>query len=408
MRRSEVLALLAQPEGSGREFKRDDLEPRDLARAVVAMANLAGGLILLGVEDDGTVSGLVREDTETWVMTACRDKIRPEVIPYFEIVRDVEPGKDVAVVRVTPGYTVHCLWHNNRRSYYIRVGSESREASQEELERLFQQRGGLRAELRPVSGTGLGSLDRARLVHYFAHVREQHVPAEDDEDGWIRLLINTEFMTETDYEPAATVAGLLLVGRDVQRFLPQAGIDAVAFPDKDRDYAVRERQDLLGPLLALRRDDNLVKPGLVEDAVAFVRRNRGVTAELVDGARRMERPAYPDEPVREALVNALVHRDYLLSGSRVEVAVYSDRLEVTSPGRLPNGITPEAMRVGVRSARNQVLKDVMRDYGYLEHLGMGVSRKIVRGMREHNGTEPDLLEGEEWFTVRLWGTEPHG
>ena len=81
-----------------------------------------------------------------------------------------------------------------------------------------------------------------------------------------------------------------------------------------------------------------------------------------------------------------------MSSTDIELSIYDDRLEVISPGRLPNGITPERMRTGRRATRNQLLKDVMRDYGYLEHMGMGVPRKIVRGMLEHNGTEPDLIE----------------
>ena len=139
----------------------------------------------------------------------------------------------------------------------------------------------------------------------------------------------------------------------------------------------------------------------MDQAVEFVRRNIE-TVRLQDGVRREGRWDYPPEAVREVVVNAVVHRDYLLSGTDIELSVYSDRLEVVSPGRLPNGITPARMRAGCRSARNELLKDVMRDYGYLEHMGMGVSRKIVRGMREHNGTEPDLVEGGERFTVRLW------
>ena len=110
--------------------------------------------------------------------------------------------------------------------------------------------------------------------------------------------------------------------------------------------------------------------------------------------------------MRSTGANALVHRDYLLSDTDIELALYADRLEVISPGRLPNGITPARMRAGCRASRNQILKDVMRDYGYLEHLGMGVPRKIVKGMRKHNGTEPDLVEDGERFMVRLWkGTQ---
>ena len=80
--------------------------------------------------------------------------------------------------------------------------------------------------------------------------------------------------------------------------------------------------------------------GLVEQAVEFIKRNTGVKTQLIDGVRRENRWAYPEEALRETIVNALVHRDYLLSGSDIELSIYEDRLEVGSPGRLPNGITP--------------------------------------------------------------------
>ena len=76
-----------------------------------------------------------------------------------------------------------------------------------------------------------------------------------------------------------------------------------------------------------------------------------------------------------------------------------------SPGKLPNGITPERMRVGIRAARNSLLKGFMRDYGYLEHMGMGVPRKIIKGMKEHNGSDPQLIEENERFTVRLFSAK---
>jgi len=130
-----ALGIIRNGENSGLEFKRDDIQPRQLAKELVAFANLVGGRVLLGVEDDGTVSGITRDNIEEWVMTVCRDKIRPEIIPYFELIRQVEPGKDVAVVRVEPGYAVHNVWHESHRTYYVRVGTTCREASPEELER---------------------------------------------------------------------------------------------------------------------------------------------------------------------------------------------------------------------------------------------------------------------------------
>ena len=394
--RTELLEIIANGENSGVEFKRDDLHTQDLAKELVAFSNLEGGMVLLGAEDDGTITGLTRQDLEEWVMSVCRDKIRPAIIPFFEVVRGVKDSNDVAIVRVTRGYDVHALWHNNTNRYLMRVGTQSREASPEELARLFQQRGSIRAELRPVSGATLAHLDRRRLRNYFGDIRRQDVPA--DEEAWQSLLINTEIMTEE----GVTVGGMLLFGKTPNRFLPHAGIDAAAYPGTEPDYDAQERTALRGPMTPLlSKDNNIVENGLVEQALNFVQRNTRVTVEA-EGGRRVERPVYPPDALREGIVNALIHRDYLLTSTDIELAVYSDRLEIVSPGRLPNGITPERMRAGTRAARNQILKDMMRDYRYLEHMGMGIPRKIVKGMREHNGTEPDLLERDERFVVRLF------
>ncbi len=451
MNKTELREIINNGENSGVEFKRDTEDNRTLAKELVAFANLQGGRVLLGVEKNRTVFGLTRFDTgtgtgdtpriydrlEEWIMQACRDKIRPEVIPYFEVIRDVEPGLDVAVVEIERGWSAHHVWHDQHRTYYIRAGTLSREASPEELERLFQQRGAFRLEIRPVSGSSMDDLDPRRLSEYFGRVRAQSIlfdepPAEwrerveadarrEDESRWSEifdlrlrewreeqrrvwesLLVNTELLDSGERHPA-TVAGLLLFGKNPKRYLPQSGIDAAAYDGPEKDYAARERTSLRGPMVALRAADaTTVETGLVEQAVEFVRRNTTVNAKLVDGARREERWDYPEEAVREAVVNALVHRDYLLSGTDIELSVYSDRLEIISPGRLPNGITTERMRIGCRAARNQLLKDTMRDYGYLEHMGMGVPRKILRSMRESNGTEPDLTEDGERFLVRLW------
>ena len=400
--RTELLETIASGENSGVEFKRDDLRTQDLAKELVAFSNLEGGMVLLGVEDDGTITGLTRNDLEEWVMNVCRDKIRPAIVPFFEVVRGVKDNNDIAIVRVPRGYDVHALWHNNTNRYLMRVGTQSREASQEELARLFQQRGSVRAELRPVSGATLANLDRRRLRNYFGDIRQQDVPADEDTEAWQSLLINTEVMTEE----GVTVGGMLLFGTTPNRFLPHAGIDAVAYPGREQDYDAQERTALRGPMTPLLSEGgDIVENGLVEQALDFVQRNTRVVVEA-KGARRVERPVYPRDALREGIVNALIHRDYLLTSTDVELAVHSDRLEIVSPGRLPNGITPDRMRFGTRAARNQLLKDVMRDYRYLEHMGMGIPRKIVRGMKEHNGTEPDLVELDERFIVRLLAQAP--
>ena len=395
----DILEIITNGENSGIEFKRDDLRNHDLAKELVAFSNFEGGMVLLGVDDDGTITGVTRGRLEEWVMNTCRDKIRPAIIPFFETVREARSSLEVAIVRVPRGIDVHSQWHNNRNTYFIRVGTQSREPTPQELSRLFQRRGALRADLRPVYGTMLDDLDRRRLKEYFKSIRQQDVPANDDDSGWRTLLVNTEIMVED----GASLSGVLLFGLTPNRFLPQAGIDAASFPGLEKDYVTIERKTLRGPMTPLLdRNGDLLEAGLVEQALEFVRRNTPVSGGLKDGARRVQRPTYPDEVVRETVANALIHRDYLLAHTDIELAVYPDRLEVISPGRLPNGITPERMRVGTRATRNQLLKDVMRDYGYVEHMGMGVPRKIVRGMKRHNGTDPEFFEDGDRFIVRLF------
>lgn len=105
---------------------------------------------------------------------------------------------------------------------------------------------------------------------------------------------------------------------------------------------------------------------------------------------------------REAIVNAVCHRDYTSTVTDIELSLYSDRLEFISPGNLPNTVTGPKMRQGYRAAGNELLKEILRDYGYVENRGMGVRRKIIEGRREHIGSEPDLVEEEDRFIVRLW------
>jgi len=341
-------------------------------------------------------------------MSACRTKIRPPLIPFYEEV-EVTPGTRVAVVRVTPGFAVHSRWHDQHSSYYIRVGTTSQEASSEELARLFQGRGSVRAELRPLSGAGLSTFDPRRLEEYFVAVRQQAVPRHDDEAGWLDLLVGTELMVdaESGRDPVASVAGHLLFGRSPARFLPFAAIAAAAYPGPEKEYATLERAHITGPLTPLGADGMRTEPSIIEHSIAFVLRNTRASAEIQASGQRVDRPAVPVEVLREVLVNAVVHRDYFLVASDIELSVYSDRIEVISPGRLPNGITPERMRKGTRAARNQLVKDVLRDYRLLEHMGLGIPRIVIKGMAAHNGTTPDLVAlDDERFVVRLWILDP--
>jgi ATP-dependent DNA helicase RecG len=404
--RQEVLEWIANGEDSSVEFKRDDVTNHDLAKELVSFLNLDGGTVLLGIEDDGTISGTTRDNLEEWVSDLCRAKITPPVIPFLSWAKDMEPGKDVLAVRVPLGPDKpYAQFHNGRRTYFVRVGSTCREASREELERMFQACGHVRYGLKPVPGSSLNDLDTRRLRDYFVRVLNGVVPADEDREGWTRLLRNLDLMVESAGQMLPSVDGMLLFGRNPKRFLPQSGIRALCYPGTTPDYAAIADQDLKGPLLPLlaKEDESvaIVETGLVEQALDFIRRNTQPTAHL-EGGQRVDRPTYPDVVLREAVVNALVHRDYSIVGADVTIAIFADRLDIQSPGRLPNTVTLESLKDGLRYARNQPLVNIMRDYRYVDFRGMGIRDKIIPGMRNHNGTEPGLIEAHERFTVRLW------
>ena len=404
MTSGELSDLLRNGENSTVEFKRDDVQNHALAKELVAFLNLDGGTVLLGVEDDGTVSGTTRNHLEEWVSELCRVKIEPPVIPVLSWARDAERGRHVLAVRVSLGPNKpYARVHDNRKIYYVRVGKTTREASREELERMFQASGRLHYGLKPVPGADFRVLDLRRLKDYFMRVTGGTVPNDEDVIGWETLLRNVDLMTSTATDHSvATVDGLLLFGRAPSRFLPQSGVRAVCYPGVNPDYATRADEDLRGALTPLgTADGSIGESGLVDRAWDFVRRNTQPAARL-EGPRRVDRWDFPEEVVREAVVNALVHRDYSIAGTDVMLAIYADRIEIESPGRLPNTVTVEGMKSGLRYARNQTMVNVMRDYGYVDARGMGVRNKIIPGMREHNGTEPDLIEEEHRFIVRLW------
>ena len=137
MLRSELDRIIANGENSGVEFKRDDCRAEQLAREIVAMVNLNGGMVLLGVEDDGTISGIERKNSEEWVMdTVVARKIHPLILPFYEEIQ-IDDQKRVAVISFTQGVAKpYVLRHNNREDIYIRIGSTSRLATREQQARL--------------------------------------------------------------------------------------------------------------------------------------------------------------------------------------------------------------------------------------------------------------------------------
>lgn len=402
----EVLQLIRQGENSGVEFKRDDLRPEQLAKEVVAFANFQGGRLLIGVEDDGSVSGIQRADLERWIMdTVFGRTVHPLLLPYYEEVQ-FEGEKRVAVVTVLPGTAKpYVVRHNQREDIYVRVGSTSQLATREQQAALFASGGLLHTELLPVSGSALVDLDRARLADYLGRVLADEVP--QDEPAWLDRLCGLGFMAErTAGPPVCTIAGVVLFAHRPRRLLRQAGLRWMAFSGDDMDYRSLDDTVLDAPLVGLWSIGGngqvfRAQPGLIE---VFMERAQPFlseeTAKLVENLRRERLWLYPPDAVRECLLNAFAHRDWTRP-AEVEVVRTRNELKVTSPGALQNWMTLSKMLAGQRSARNPIIVEVLRDYGYVDARGMGVRRKIVPLVREYTGNEAVFEATDDFLRVTL-------
>jgi len=412
MLKSELLEIIVNGENSGVEFKRDDLRPEQLAKEIVALANFQGGRLLLGVEDDGAISGIQRNDLETWVMdTVFGRYVHPLILPFYEEV-ELDDDKRVAVVSLTQGTAKpYVVRHNNREEIFIRVGSTSRLATREQQARLFESGGMLHSEVLPVSGSNLDDLDQARLTDYLVNIAGDAQAPQSPED-WERRLIGLGFMVaRTDGSPVCTIAGLVLFGRSPRRSLRQAGVRWMSFAGESKDYQAQDDTLLDAPLVALWEGRpgagrQIIEAGLIEHLADRMRPFISEEGAGINEALRRETAyRYSLDAVREAILNALVHRDWTRF-IEVEIANYSDRLEVVSPGALQNSMTIEKMLAGQRSPRNPIIVEIMRDYGYVDMRGMGVRRKIVPLTLDYSGKDADFELTDDFLRVVIPARTP--
>lgn len=410
MIRTELLEIIANGENSGVEFKRDDIRPEQLAKEIVALANLQGGRILLGVEDDGSITGLTRDNTQEWVLNVFRDKVSPQIIPFYEEVR-INDNR-IAVITLASGVSKpYVLKHNNREDTYIRMGDRSELASREQQLRLFESGGLLHVEVLPVGGSSFHNLDIERLTYYLSEImNDPDVPEinGDDNSEWETRLLGLGLMAKDSLgNNVCSVAGLICFGSHPRRFLRQAGLRVMAFEGEDKEYQAQLDEVLDAPLVArwvIRENGvkEIDQEGVIEKFASIIRPYISEeSADIDEGMRRERQWDYPWEAIREAVINALAHRDWTRAVD-IEIVCYSDRIEIISPGKLQNSMTIEKMIAGQRSPRNPLIMEILRDYSYVDARGMGVRTKIIPSMKSFNGTEPSFELTDDYLKTTLF------
>lgn len=355
----------------------------DLANEIAAVANTTEGVLVLGVDDKTReILGIPverLEAVERYVYEICNDTIKPPVV--FRTYRMELPDNAGTLRAVLKIEIPHSLFvHKGPSGYFHRQGSSKREMPPDVLARLFQQRSQarlIRFEEQPVPEASLADLDE-QLRRRFVGM------APDDEATTLRKM---KLLTRDDAgHERATVAGVLMCSPRPEKWLPGAFIQAVRYRGtrQDSNYQI-DAQEVTGPLDAQ-----------IRGALAFVRRNMQVAARK-DPAR-VEIPQYSVRAVFEAVVNAAAHRDYSVHGSKIRLFLFDDRLELYSPGPLPNTVTIESIALR-QSTRNELITTLLAkcsvddpsgDIGrrfYMEKRGDGVPI-ILRESQELSAKEP--------------------
>lgn len=371
---------LRMGENSVLEFKTEQIHNNSIAKEMVAFANTEGGMLLIGVRDDGSVEGISDRKVEERVVQICRNNIAPSLIPKIEFIEIY--GKMVLVVETPKGpnrpYKVKASG-----KFYIRAGSSSVEPTSEELVRLFQNGDLIHFEIKPVHGATLMALNRTYIDEYLTQYRFIDEPITT-EDELRQILHNLNLLDMSNDQETPTIAGMVLFGKNPVRYLPQAGVRAVCFDGKDESDDILEMKEFYGAV----RD-------LMEGLLQFVHRHSITRVQFdEEEVRRTDIEQYPTNIARELIANAIAHRDYAIWGATIRLFIFKHRLEVRSPGGLPDTLTIARIKAGVSYHRNPIIMQTLKDYMFVEKIGRGIFRSNRRlrqmGRREIEFNDLDV------------------
>lgn len=349
----ELLQKIKLGEDTSIEFKtvrfRGDRvsEPKrdDLADEIAAMANTHEGVLLLGIDDKTKeIQGIPREHLdglERYIVEICNESIKPPIL--FRSFR-LELPDSMGILRPILKIEIprSLFVHESPGGYFYRQGSSKRRMPPEYLARLFQQRSQarvIRFEEQPVPGTGIDDLSELLWKRY---VTKSNEPAE-------AVLLKRSLLCKAENgNICASVAGVLLCSERPDKFLPNAMIEAVRYRGnrQDTNYQL-DAQKIRGPL-----------DRQINNAMLFLQKNQSVAARKEP--YRVEIPQFSDRAVFEAIVNAVAHRDYSIYGSKIRFFMFDDRLEIYSPGALPNTVTIENIALR-QSTRNELITSLLAE-----------------------------------------------
>lgn len=370
----DLLAQVALGEDSSRQFKADIHNAESLAAEMAAFANTDGGTIFIGVTDHGDAQGLSREAVgriNQLISNSASQLVRSPLAVLTENVL-LANGNLVIVLTVPKG--LDKPYFDKNGVIWLKAGSDKRRVnSKEELRRLFQISSQFHADELPTKA-GIDKLDRLRFRDFLRDVYKQDFP--DSPNDLTRLLQNMNLATDSG---VLNLAGVLMFAERPEWIVPQFVVKAIRYPgNMIHASAYMDTEDFSGPLQQV-----------FDGAQSFIMRN----LHKVQAGRGVNSPGQPEIPesvFEELLVNALVHRDYLVSAA-IRIFIFDNRIEIISPGHLPNNLTVEKIKAGNSNIRNPILVSYVAK-GLLPYhgLGSGIKRALkdwpdIEFVDDHDG-----------------------
>lgn len=367
---AELKILIQEGEGTTLEFK--ESLSASFARELVGMANTIGGRILLGVRDDGTVAGV--KDTNN--LRARIQDIARNCDPPVKVL--AEPVGEVLVIRVreSEAKPVQCS-----DGFFWRQGAVTQKLSREEIRDFFRNEGAIRFDLSVCPKFRYPQdFDRAKFDAWLERSRiSVRKPAED-------ILVNIDAAERSGGKLLFRNAGVLFFARNVRHFFNQAYITCLLAKGTSK-ADILDRKDFDGGIVAD-----------IEDAMRFIERNTR-TAWRIEKIQREDIPEYPMKALREAIINAVMHRDWFMEGANVFVELYTDRIEISSPGGLPKGM--KLSDLGHKSIRrNALIADMLHRIEFIEKAGTGIKR--IRDEARAQGCPEPVFEETGFVTATFF------
>ncbi|PIU67350.1 MAG: hypothetical protein COS84_04755 [Armatimonadetes bacterium CG07_land_8_20_14_0_80_40_9] len=368
--------VLNQKEGSMWEFKSARIEAKDLAKTLIAFANTDGGTIAIGIEKDKTISGIrAQQENINLLLQASINFIEPPIKLKTEYIgclnKDNEDDR-LLLLEVNPSDRVHC---NTRKETFIRVGDQTRKIGLEQILELAYDRGQANYEYQSAKGSSLSDIDY-RLFNKYKEKLGLESKAEE-------VLLARELAIGRRDKLSLTLGGVLLFAKKPTRWLPKASIRFLKYEGTEEKYG--DEMNLIKDVLIA----DLPLPKLLDETFRIVNSQLKEFSKPGKDGKFKTIPEYPEFAWQEAIVNAVAHRSYSITGSNIFVKMLSNRLEVISPGGLPGNIKKENI-LSSQFSRNPRIARVLAELDYIKEMGEGLNR-MFREMKEAGLSEPDII-----------------